>query len=353
MTHPVVPFFIAHQGCPHQCVFCDQVQIAGTTEGLPTTGEIEQKIATWLASSSWQTVEVAYFGGTFTGLAPADQRRLLLPIQPLIDSGKVCAVTVSTRPDAITPQNTAFLREMGVTTVELGVQSMADDVLKLARRGHDSHAVEQAIVCLKGGGMRVGGQLMPGLPGDTLVKSRQSLQRLLALRPDFLRIYPTLVIAGTPLAELYQQGSYATLPLAAAVSLCKELLHMALQANVPVVRMGLQPTDELQVAGVVVAGPFHPAFRQLVEGELCLDLLHKLTAGLHGGVPVTIHCNPARVSDVTGQRRINLRHLQSAHGLKIIRVVADQRLGRHELTVDFPGGSRTGNLLRDLDYAAL
>jgi histone acetyltransferase (RNA polymerase elongator complex component) len=353
MTPPVVPFFIAHQGCPHQCVFCDQLQIAGTAGVLPTAGEIERKIATWLASSGCQTLEVAYFGGTFTGLAPADQRRLLLPLQPLIASGKVCAVTVSTRPDAITPENTAFLREMGVTTVELGVQSMADDVLKLARRGHDSHDVQQAIDCLKCGGMRVGGQLMPGLPGDTPVKSRQSLQRLLALRPDFLRIYPTLVIAGTPLAELYRQGSYAPLPLPAAVSLCKELLHMAMQGDVPVVRIGLQPTDELQLAGVVVAGPFHPAFRQLVEGELCLDLLQKLTAGVPGGTPVTIHSHPARVSDVTGQCRINLRHLQGVGGLQIARVVADLRLGRHELTVDFPGGSRTGNLLRDLDYAAL
>ncbi len=353
MTLPVVPFFIAHQGCPHQCVFCNQLQIAGTARELPTAGEIEQKIAAWLASSGCQTLEVAYFGGTFTGLAPVDQHRLLLPLQPLIAAGKVCAVRVSTRPDAITPQNTAFLQEMGVTTVELGVQSMDDDVLKLARRGHDSHDVKHAIACLKGGGMRVGGQLMPGLPGDTPVKSRQSLQRLLTLRPDFLRIYPTLVIDGTPLAELYQQGSYAPLTLAAAVSLCKVLLHTALQADVPVVRIGLQPTDELQLAGVVVAGPFHPAFRQLVEGELCLDLLHKLTAGLSGGVSVTINCHPARISDVTGQCRINMRLLQSERGLKITRVAADQRLGRHELTVDFPGGSRTGNLLRDLDYAPL
>ncbi len=351
MKKLTVPFFISHRGCPHRCVFCDQVKISGSAEELPEESELREKIAEYRNSGKRRLTEVAFFGGSFTALPLMVQERLLRPLQSLIDAGDVDGIRVSTRPDCIDAAATVFLKKQGVTTVELGAQSMDDDVLFSSGRGHGSRETEAAVSCLKESGITVGVQLMPGLPGDTPAKSLASLHRVLALKPDFLRIYPTLVIAGTPLEESYRQSSYIPMTLDEAVRLCKVMLLESMRQNVPIIRMGLQPTDELQKCGVIVAGPYHPAFRQLVDAELCLDLLSQIISyAPHSADPVTVFCSPSRISDVIGQNKSNKRLLKMRFGLNFTGVLPDTEMSQVELRVEFGGRKMTGNMLHDLQY---
>lgn len=353
MKTPVAPFFISHRGCPHRCVFCDQEKIAGAITSLPSAGEILAKIEEFRRVSGSGAVEVAFFGGTFTGLAQPDQERLLLPLQPLLAAGEVSSVRVSTRPDAIEDESALRLGSLGVKTVELGVQSMDDGVLDMSGRGHGARDTERAVACLKGHGFKVGAQLMPGLPGDTFSKSLASLSSVLELAPDFIRIYPAVVIKGTQLADDYENGRYRPLSLREAVALCKVMLHESLLAGIPVIRAGLQPTAELERSGVVVAGPFHPAFRQMVEAELYYDLLSLLAGDLAGDNPLMVRCHPSRVSDVIGQRRSNLRRMLDEKGVRIARVLGDELLSSREIAVEGSDEVRSGNILTDLNYKHL
>ena len=193
---------------------------------------------------------------------------------------------------------------------------------------------------------------MTGLPGDTAKKALATLARVLALRPGFLRIYPTLVIAGTKLATLFQAGEYAPMTLAEAVRLCKIMLHAALAAGVKVIRIGLQPTGELESAGTILAGPYHPAFRQLVESALCYDLLYKLTGEIAAEVLVTVFCAHAGVSDITGQGQCNLQRLERELGASVAAVRTDPTLAPREIRVASVQGEKKGNIVRDLDYTA-
>lgn len=345
MSPLIVPFFISHRGCPHRCVFCDQRTITGRSGELPTAAGMHAAIATALSSRAGRPIEVAFYGGTFTSLPVSDQEMLLAPLQPLIASGEIGGVRLSTRPDAVDREVARFLRARGVTTVELGVQSMDDRVLAAAGRGHGSADTERAFTALREAGIAVGAQLMPGLPGDSPETALASLKRVIALSPASLRIYPTVVVEGTPLAELWRKGAFVPLTLPGAVSLCGAMLLACRKAGVSVIRIGLQATAELEAPGTILAGPWHPAFRQLVEGELWCALLERLTAELPRGANVSLACAPARVSDVVGQRRGNLERLRERQGMTVTRVVANPALSPFELEVSHAGGTVAGNLL--------
>jgi histone acetyltransferase (RNA polymerase elongator complex component) len=346
----IVPFFIPHQGCGLRCAFCDQNGISGERDGVPAAPEILHRIAAYRVTSGTDPAEVAFFGGSFTALPMAVQEQLLRPLQPLRASGTVAGIRVSTRPDALDGATVAFLREHGVTTVELGIQSMNDEVLGRSGRGYGARDVEHAFRLLRRGGMNIGAQLMPGLPGETPELSLASFDRTLELRPDFFRIYPTLVLAGTRLAAWYREGSYMPLTLQGATGLCKIMLHRTMKAGVPVIRIGLQPTAELAAEGTILAGPFHPAFRQLVEGELCRDLLITLVSGLPDKTVATVGCAPGRESDVAGQGRANLNFLCGSHGVRVTGITADPLLSREELELRGQHFVRKGNMVNDLNY---
>ena len=198
--------------------------------------------------------------------------------------------------------------------------------------------------------MRVGMQLMPGLPGDTPESTRSSLAKVLALAPDFLRIYPLLVLSGTPLAEACRLGTFSPWSLEEAVALCKLLLHHSEQAGVPVIRVGVQASDDLAAPGTILAGPWHPAFRQLVEGERWFDLVAALTEALPGEAPVELACAPGRLSDLVGQRRGNVARWEEHVGIRVVRAFEDPSLATGECRVQWDGGERRGSLLRDLVY---
>jgi hypothetical protein len=278
------------------------------------------------------------------------QVQLLSPLQSLVASGAISSIRVSTRPDAIDIEWVTFLRSLGVTTVELGVQSMADDVLAISGRGHDAAAVINACKVLRKAHISVGMQLLPGLPGDSPSKAIASLARVLKLKPDFIRIYPALVMSGTRLEQMYGAGDYVPMSLQDAVTLSKIMLHMALSSGINVIRIGLQSTEELERPGTVLSGPFHPAFRQLVESEWCFDLLANLCQGGTPGMTVTVACSPERISDVVGQRRSNIIRIKAEFGIEIARVVNKSSLTRYELEIEGNGYRKTGNLLKDINY---
>jgi len=350
MKSLIVPFFIAHQGCTHRCVFCNQLRISGGSEKVPAPDELLATIAVYRDHARGRIPEVAFFGGSFTALSRSLQEQLLLPLQPLLEAGELSSVRVSTRPDAIDCATAEFLLRRGVGTVELGVQSLDDGVLTRAGRGHTARDAESACRILLEAGLQVGVQLMPGLPGDTAESALATLEKSLALKPDFLRIYPTLVIAGTELDTMFRRGDYVPMELSAAVTLCKVMLHRALRACVPVVRIGLQATDELQYGGTIVAGPWHPAFRQLVEGELFYDLMLALSGDIPTPRPVSIFCAPTRLSDVAGQRRANLLRLHRERGVEVAALIADPRLSSLEVRLESKHVERIGHMLHDLNY---
>lgn len=341
-----VPFFISHQGCPHDCLFCDQRRISGAEGALPTAEDIVAKVVAWRATAGSAALEVAFFGGTFTALHPATQEALLAPLTPFIRSGAVATVRISTRPDCIDPDTVKRIAAMGVGIIELGVQSMDDRVLDAAGRGHTAADSAAAIGCIKEQGLSAGAQLMPGLPGDTPALALESLDRVVAAGADFIRLYPAVVLRDTGLALLYARGAYEPLSIEKGVSLCKVLLHRAVNAGVEVIRIGLQASDDLNPDNVM-AGCFHPAFGNMVKSELFYDLLRKLITGLPEDAvagPVTLCCHSSAISEVYGYEGRNLKRLHAvAPGA--ITVKPEQSCSRYDLEVR--AGSR---ILRDHIY---
>lgn len=350
MKTVIVPFFISHQGCPHQCVFCDQKTITGSSGALPAPAELLAAVRAWQRTSGTESVEVAFYGGSFTLLPRQQQQGLLEPLQPLLQSGEVSSIRISTRPDAVDAEAVRFLRESGVSLVELGVQSMDDLTLELADRGHSAQDTIDAFAALRAEGLRVGAQMMPGLPGESARGAIASFRKLLSLRPDLLRIYPAVVLQGTELAGMYQKGSYRPLPLEEAVAICKVMLQDAGRAGIPVIRAGLQPTDELSSGAEVIAGPYHPAFRQLAQGERWFDLLQLLTREFSPGAELTLSTSRAELSDVVGQKRRNIIRLEQLSRFSVAAVHADDSLSAGTVRVTAPGHSVHGDMLRDLNY---
>jgi histone acetyltransferase (RNA polymerase elongator complex component) len=342
-----VPFFISHQGCSHTCVFCDQRTISNSSGDIPTKEAILAKIATWQQTAGDRPLEVAYFGGSFTALPVAVQDHLLQPLQGLLASGEIQSIRISTRPDCIDDAIVDRLAQQGIATIELGVQSMDDGVLDRSVRGHCAADSEAGIRCIKKGGLSVGAQLMPGLPGDTPAKSFHSLKRVIAAGADFLRLYPVIVLRGTELARRFQSGDYVPLTVEEGVQLCKVLLHEAMSADVPVIRIGLQADEGLNDT-TVLGGCWHPSLGRLIRSELYFDLLETLLSGNQSCLPTSILCHPSRISEVTGQGRSNLKRLGDRAASA--QVKADETLQKEELVVGCDNHSLKGNIVTDLHY---
>lgn len=262
----IIPVFIPFGGCPHQCVFCDQKGITGSST-MPAIDEVKSTIEAYL--STWKgkgLKEAAFYGGSFTGLPLDLQKAYLEAAGEFLKSGRLDSLRLSTRPDYIDKDNVDFLKAHGVGTVELGVQSMDDEVLKKSGRGHTARQTREAVGFLKEAGISIGLQFMPGLPGDTSETVIHTVIEIINLKPDFVRMYPSLVLKDTPLHRMYLNGDYKPWDLDEMVSVCVEAKRLLDEAGIPIIRMGLQTTDELTRS--LVAGPYHPSFRQLVEATI-------------------------------------------------------------------------------------
>lgn len=271
----IIPIQVNQLGCPERCIFCDQNSISGRGGGVPSKAEIQNTINDYL--SSWKGEgkrEVAFYGGSFTALDVALQARLLDAVQPFVKGGEIDSLRISTRPDAIDEASLELLSENAVNTVELGVQSMDPEVLVLSGRRHMPIDVERAAGLIKGVGMRLGCQLMPGLPGDSREKSVKSAAVVSSLGADIARIYPAVVIKGTAMETLYSSGEYSPLHMDDAVSISADMMEVFDENGVEVIRVGLQHEESLQAA--VVAGPYHPSFGEMVKSELFFRRVVKL-----------------------------------------------------------------------------
>lgn len=316
MKRYIIPIFIPHLGCPHQCVFCDQRTITGR-QAPPGVDAVAAVIEANLASLRQpRFIEVAFYGGSFTALPAARQEELLTPAKARLDAGRVHAIRVSTRPDAVDEAVTARLKAYGVATVELGVQSLDDAVLAAAGRGHTAADVDRAVAALRRAGLACGLQLMPGLPGEDWPSLIATARASLNLQPDFARIYPTVVIAGTPLAELHRRGAYRPLSLTAAVARAAYLKGLFENNRIPVIRVGLQATEEL-AGGAVVAGPYHPAFGEMVEAFTFRLMVGRLLERLDpaAGEKIVIRHNTRDTSAIRGLANANTKAWQALYPL--------------------------------------
>ncbi len=316
MKHCNIPIFVAHRGCPFDCVFCNQHRITGDDSRV-TGADVEREIGESLADTADRLTEAAFFGGSFTGIPVSEQEELLSAAYKFVAAGKISGIRVSTRPDYIDPTILDRLRRFGVTTIELGVQSMDDEVLLKAGRGHTPADVENAVRLIKEyGGFNLGLQMMTGLPGDTPEKSYATGEKIAALKPDFVRIYPTLTIADTKLYDMYKAGEYTPETVEEAVSICAKLLRLFRDNNIEVIRISLQTTDEICEGGSVMAGPYHPNFGELCAGDMIYeDMRGELAA--HKGGELTLEFDKSTAPKAIGYKRRNIIRAESEYGVRL------------------------------------
>lgn len=315
MKYYNIPIFIPHEGCPHDCVFCNQRKITGSDTSV-TKDDIVKIIEEHLKTLPKENclIEAAFFGGSFTGISAEKQEEFLSVAYEYKKNGSIHGIRLSTRPDCISREILDRLVRYGVTTIELGVQSMDDEVLRVSNRGHTAEDVVKAVSLIREVPMSLGLQLMTGLPGDTDTKTIKSAERIIDLKPDFVRIYPTLVVCGTHLEKMYNSGSYSPQTLEDAVLLCKKLLLMFRENDIAVIRVSLVTTDEISLDGDVVAGPFHSSFRELVEGEIYFD---KMCSILDQKISNEFFVNPLELSKAIGNCRRNIERINKKYGINV------------------------------------
>lgn len=330
--HKIIPIFVPHKGCPNDCIFCNQKKISGQIEEM-TAQKIPQIIHTHLDTMEPNAdIEIAFYGGSFTAIDLSIQESFLAEAFRYMSDGRISQIRVSTRPDCISEENLSMLWNYGVRTIELGVQSLNDEVLRASCRGHDASCVLQASALIKDMGFILGIQTMTGLPGDTKETCLETAEKVIQIAPDIVRIYPVLVIKGTELERQFQNGLYKPQSIEEAVELCAQLLEMYESNHIKVIRIGLQATDQIRdgSGSDVVAGPVHPAFRQLVESRLMLGRIEAaiVKQGLAGAGRVTIQTGKTNISNVIGQNRSNIQYLQERYAIGNIKVLASEELSR-------------------------
>lgn len=334
----IIPIFLPHAGCPHQCVFCNQVSITGTKHVAVNQNDIRTRIKGFLRykTDDRKPVQLAFFGGNFLGLEPEDIKSCLALANEFISRGLIDGIRFSTRPDTIDARRLDMLADFPVSMVELGVQSMDDHVLALAERGHRSADSVRAVQALKSLKLGVGIQMMVGLPGDTEARSLATAHRIVELEPDCVRIYPTVVVENSRLAHWFNLGQYHPLPLETAVSLVKKIYLKFKKEGIAVIRMGLQANEDLDDESTVLAGPHHPAFGHMVYSEIFYD---KAVADIESAEPksntLTLFVNPASISKMRGLNNSNIKKLKKRFGFYSIDVKPDTYIGGDDLRIEY------------------
>ena len=328
--HMIIPIFISHKGCPNDCVFCNQKRITGH-DGEFCESNMVNMIEEYLSSVKNRLttkIEIAFYGGSFTGIDINLQNKYLEIASYYLKSGQIDGIRLSTRPDYINSDILCNLKNYGVETIELGVQSFDSDVLLKSNRGHDVFTVFTSVSLIKSYGFKFGIQLMVGLPGDSYEKSIESAKVLVSLKPNLARIYPTLVIKDTELYNMYLEGTYMPLSLDEAIETSKDMYRIIRDHDINVIRIGLQPTDNIMDGKDVICGPFHPSFRHLVESRIYRDQIE-----LFIGVKETknkiliIYIKNKNISELVGIKKENLIYLKNKYLFKDIKIsIVDSEL---------------------------
>lgn len=328
----IIPIFISHQGCPHQCVFCNQDKIAGVYKEV-TARDVIKTVDSYLSTidNKGATVEVSFFGGTFTSIPVKKQKELLEVTKRYKEKGLIQNIRLSTRPDAISTYILDYLKEYKVDIIELGVQSLSNDVLRLSGRGHTVEHVEKASKLIKESGFVLGHQIMPGLPGDNYKTDIETAKKSIAMKPDICRIYPSLVIKDTPMEAMYKSGEYIPYTLEEAVEISKDMLKLYKSNKIKVIRIGLQPTDSITWGKDIVDGPFHPAFRELVESSLICEILEDKVGK---DKDIIVELNEKDISKLFANKKQYFnKFLQSRSGKVYVKTNNKVKNGKISLTI--------------------
>ena len=329
MKHINVALFVPDEGCPHRCSFCNQKTISGKTKRL-TVEDIDSAVETALESADCNKGEIAFFGGSFTAIDREYMITLLKRAKMYIDKGLFAGIRISTRPDRISREILDILKFYGVTSIELGCQSMSDEVLKLNNRGHSSDDVIKSAKLIKEYGFEFGVQMMTGLYGDSRFTAIKTAEKLIALSPDTARIYPTVVLENTELERLYRVGEYTPQTVDEAADICSELLLMFHNANIRVIRVGLHSGGNVEEG--YVAGAYHPAFREICESRIYLrKVLDEIKRQNIKEGEITVTVGNSFVSMMSGQKKANTEKLREM-GYKL-KIKQDSKLKKYEVKV--------------------
>lgn len=327
----IIPIFVPHLGCPNDCIFCNQKSISGQKKNI-TKEEARKQIDEFLENlkDKKEDKEIAFFGGSFTGIEEEKQNELLELANEYIRDGKVKSIRISTRPDYIDKKILKRLKKYKVKTIELGVQSANDYILKRAGRGHTFEDVKKASKLIRRYGFTLGHQMMVGLPESTRKDEINTAKELIKLKPKIVRIYPVLIVKGTELEKEYKEGKYKPLSVVQAVETCKELLRMFAEKKIEIIRVGLQNTDEISdprnAKSEVVDGPYHPAFRQLVESSLWCDSIIDKIKKLNVKVKeVEVTVNPIDANNVIGHKKENIKKLKEIYEVDL-KIKQDEKM---------------------------
>ena len=321
----IIPIFVPHLGCPYKCTFCDQTKISGQQKQV-TAEDVTETIEYYLKNfrDNPKYVEVAFFGGSFTAIDEKIQNELLEAANEYIAKGKVNSIRISTRPDYITKEILKRLKKYKVKTIELGVQSTNDYILSKCQRGHTFEDVKRASKLIRWNGFILGHQMMVGLPESTKLDEINTAKELIKLKPKIVRIYPVLVIRGTKLEE--------------AVERSKEVMQLFNQKKIQVIRLGLQNTEEIADPSTdssqVTAGPYHPAFRQLVEDSMWYDeIVNQIKKFNVKVMLVKIKANPENVNNIIGHKKENILKLKEIYEVDVT-VEPDEQIKKGKFKIE-------------------
>ena len=344
--HAIIPIFIPHKGCPNDCIFCNQKKITAHQKAV-TTKDVEDIVETWLPTlqnRGIETIEMSFFGGSFTGIPIEEQSAYLEVAKRYKDMGKINKIHMSTRPDYINEEILDNLIKYDADTIELGVQSFDDQVLLKSKRGHDSRAVYKAADLIKSYGLELGIQLMIGLPGDSFETCIYSAEETVKTGPSIARLYPTVIINDTELYDCYINGTYTPLSEKEAVYRTKEMYKIIDNAGIDIIRVGLKSTDIINKDGDIISDTYHPAFRQLVESEIAKEIieekLHKMNLPECEKIKIDFFSNSTSFSNLIGHKGSNREYFNKKYPLLNIKYRIDNSLNNNSYEVKLKGEAK-------------
>ncbi|MBW1650457.1 MAG: radical SAM protein [Deltaproteobacteria bacterium] len=338
MSNPfIIPVFIPNIGCPHKCIFCDQSIITNTSTKIATPKTIEETVNSWLLYNKNINAEkqLSFYGGNFLGLNENTLLSFLNKAEELISLKKIDSIRFSTRPDTITQRKLNLLKKYSVKTIEIGAQSMDNEVLKQSGRGHKAKDTAEAAMLIKDNNFELGLQMMTGLPKDTEEKTLYTAKKIAELKPNFVRIYPCIVLRQSPLEILLKKGLYTPYALSQSVDIVKKAYLIFKEKNIKVIRIGLQASEELKPDCKIAAGPYHPAYGHLVLSAIYFDIAADIIKEkkLHNK-EINIIVNHRDVSVVCGIKKENIIKLTNRFNLKKINIKQDNLISREQIKID-------------------
>ena len=334
----IIPIFIPNQGCPNRCVYCKQETITDQGNQPVHAITIRRTLDEAIKSNRFDASggpEVAFYGGTFTRLPKRRMVEILETVAPYLRKGFFRSIRVSTRPDELDMERLDLMGRFGVSTVELGAQSMDDEVLKLTKRGHTGQDTIESVHLLKRNGFRVGIQLMPGLPGDSEERFMKTVEKIMELHPHMVRLYPTIIIRGTELDSWYKEKRYQPLQLEDAVKICQEACVRLESEGIPVIRIGLMSSPSLLKEGQIVAGPWHTAFGFLVRSGIHQKRIEPYLPKPGKAKKIKLRAPHREIPLVRGYKNCGLRLIEDKTGANVIGVIPDESLPSGQISVEY------------------